>query len=580
MFSGARVAVNLLDIVAIALIGLAVAIAFGSDDSIPLLGTIDFASRNALVFVTAGAGLLFLLKTTIGLTLAHQTLQYLAQIEVLMSMQIANSLFTGTLQDLKKNSRSEIEWAVLRSSNLAFSGLFSQAITFTAELSSVVFIFAALLYADWQIAFIATLYFSIILWIFHIFSRQIAEKAGATYAERSVGVAQALSDLVSAFREISVLSKRPVFLERLASARRDVARAQAANLFLASVPRYVVELGLILGAVAFLIWAVSFSVGPDRTAVFGIFVAGSLRMMSALLPLQRAFQAFRYDAPMARAAQDYLSGVRAKLDAEMLRKSEAKPNSLTTYDNSFGGSVEMRGVSFRHQDSLSPRLALDNVSAEIRPGSFIAFVGASGAGKSTAADIILGLEEPTEGEVLCSGVAPDVMRQLDPSYFAYVPQKPGLISGTILENVALGFGLESADLDRVYFALELASLREFVSGLPMGIHTELGKHVDSMSGGQLQRLGLARAFYAGAKLLILDEATSALDSTTEAAIAESVSGLSNVTVIAIAHRLSTVKRADSILVFDEGRIVASGTFSELRRSNSIVRDFIEHLSLD
>jgi ATP-binding cassette subfamily C protein len=155
------------------------------------------------------------------------------------------------------------------------------------------------------------------------------------------------------------------------------------------------------------------------------------------------------------------------------------------------------------------------------------------------------------------------------------------VSGTLVENIALGLPKDAIDYARVESALQKARLEEFVNELPDGVHTRLGKNVDSLSGGQTQRLGLARALYTNPKLIVLDEATSALDAEAEASISESIRNIGeDTTVIVIAHRLSTVQRADAVHVIDNGELVASGTFKHLRKTVPMIQEYVRLMSFD
>ena len=244
-----------------------------------------------------------------------------------------------------------------------------------------------------------------------------------------------------------------------------------------------------------------------------------------------------------------------------------------------GVRVDLSEVTFTHPGSYKP--AVRNVSFAIEPGSYVAMVGPSGAGKTTLADLILGLNSAQEGTVTVDGVSARQLRESRPGLMAYVPQRPGLVSGTLVENIALGLPKDAIDYDRVASALQKARLEEFVSELPDGVHTRLGKNVDSLSGGQVQRLGLARALYTNPKLIVLDEATSALDAEAEASISENIRNIGDdTTVIVIAHRLSTVQRADVVHVIDNGELLASGTFKQLRKTVPMIQEYVRLMSFD
>jgi ATP-binding cassette subfamily C protein len=174
---------------------------------------------------------------------------------------------------------------------------------------------------------------------------------------------------------------------------------------------------------------------------------------------------------------------------------------------------------------------------------------------------------------------PRVLREISPGLISYVPQRPGLVSGTIAQNIALGVVEEEISGDRVRESLAKAQLLDFVDSLPHGIHSTLGAHSDALSGGQIQRLGFARALYTNPRLIILDEATSALDAATEASVASSIKNVGGeTTVVVIAHRLSTIQDADQVYVMDDARIVANGTFSEVRKSVPLIEEYVQLMS--
>jgi ABC-type multidrug transport system fused ATPase/permease subunit len=208
---------------------------------------------------------------------------------------------------------------------------------------------------------------------------------------------------------------------------------------------------------------------------------------------------------------------------------------------------------------------LDSVSLNISSSQSVALVGSTGAGKSTLADVILGVLLPDSGSVLISGVQPFESVQQWPGAMAYVPQDVAVLTGSVRENVALGIPSEFIDDSLVWGALERAHLADFLRSSRDGIETLVGENGVQLSGGQRQRLGIARALYSRPRLLVLDEATSALDAETERLVTETLDSLAGeVTLIIIAHRLATVRHCDQVIYLADGRITGSGTFSEVR----------------
>jgi ABC-type multidrug transport system fused ATPase/permease subunit len=229
----------------------------------------------------------------------------------------------------------------------------------------------------------------------------------------------------------------------------------------------------------------------------------------------------------------------------------------------FVPAIEFRDVSFTYPGA--EKSALENVSFTAPAFSMIAIAGASGSGKSTMVDLLLGMNEPDSGSIELGGHMPRTVRVEWPGILGYVPQSVYAADRTLAENVALGFDREDIDEAQVWKALEQAQLDVLVKSWPEQLETKMGDLGSRMSGGQQQRLGLARSLYTEPSILVLDEATSALDAETEAAITSTLESLrTKMTLVVIAHRLSTVQKADQVLLLEEGSCLGSGTFTEMR----------------
>ena len=228
----------------------------------------------------------------------------------------------------------------------------------------------------------------------------------------------------------------------------------------------------------------------------------------------------------------------------------------------------------------APEPVLHDICLEVPAGSSMAVVGPTGGGKSTLADVIVGLLVPDSGTVEIDGVRPLDLITGSPGAVAYVPQRVVLVDGTVRDNVTVALDPAQVDDERVWEALREAHVSDVVTDLPGGLDARIGEHGLRLSGGQRQRIGLARALYSRPSLLILDEATSALDAETEQAIAAGIAGLrGSVTIVVIAHRLAAVKEADHVVYLDGGRVAGEGTFGDLvEQSESFARQ-VEILSL-
>ena len=224
-------------------------------------------------------------------------------------------------------------------------------------------------------------------------------------------------------------------------------------------------------------------------------------------------------------------------------------------------------MSFQYPDGDKP--VLNNITLDIPMGSSIAFVGGSGSGKTTLIDLILGLIEPTHGQVLKNGEPIHKDLRSWHQRIGYVPQDVFIADCTVTEAVAFGLEPHEIDVERVKYCLEVAALTEVVESLENGLDTKLGYNATRLSGGQKQRMGIARALYRNPSVLILDEATSALDNETEYKITKTIERISkDITVIIVAHRLSTVRNVDQLVYLSNGRIANQGTFAEVQQANA------------
>ena len=573
LLSVGKILANSLDVAAIALLGLVASVAVGAVESI--VGLQRFETRTQLIISLGAGAILFLGKTVLSLWLTRLTVLYLAEVETAFSTRVAKYLFGNSLTGLASRTREDTEWAVLRSTQIAFSSILSATVTLVADTTLTIMIVGFLFLTDWKLALATILYFGAILAIFQLVSRKTLSGAGEDFSSGSVQVSNTISDMTNAFRELTVFGVMPIFLSKLAAARAKAARGQAIHILMGAIPRLVVELGLIFGALGLVSFQVLRGDSPgSEVAVLGIFLLGSLRMMSALLPMHRAFVQFRFDGPAALSAQ--------KLIAEMNRNARDKRSQLNSSNapeiefHDRGSAVSLSSVSFSYPSDSGRRPAVNELTLSIAPGEFVALVGPSGAGKSTLADLILGLHQPNTGELLVDGVDPARMTENTVGRSAYVPQKPGLIAGRFDQNIAIGVPDDKIDPDRIWGAIHKAGLTAAMQSVQEGPKALVGNHLDALSGGELQRLGLARALYHEPRLLVLDEVTSGLDAETEAEITETLAQLrGKTTLIVIAHRMKTIEAADKIFVLENGKLVSSGLFHELKKSEPIVRRYVE-----
>jgi ABC-type multidrug transport system fused ATPase/permease subunit len=576
-YLGFRSFVALFDLVGILAIGflatsIALFVTLGSDASrrIQFAGLeIPAVTAQTLPLVAGGILGLFIIKAVLSIVLTRQLAYFLAGIEAKAARTVAFKAFGSGLSEARLTSKDEAYFAIQGGSPAAFNGVLNALGTIVSEGLLFFLVIFSFLFIDPISAFGTIAYFLFIAAIIQTFIGNLLQKASKRVVEGSVAGNTAIGDLSEVLREASVSGLRSIFFDRIYAARVQTASSTASQLTLGGMPRYIVETSLMIAVALFVLWQSANGDIVKAAGTIGIFLSGGLRLTASLLPLQGAFLTVKQSLPIAESALKYLDSFHGS-------KGIANERVELVRDGSRPAQVDFSQVSFTYPNSSI--VQLDGVTFSADAGQQIALIGPSGAGKSTIADLMLGLLEPDNGRIEVNGKSPrDVIRE-SPGLLAYVPQRPGIISGTIEDNITLGLSTDQRQLDR---ALEAAHLRSVIDNLPDGIQSNVGKRRDELSGGQLQRIGLARALYSNPGLLVMDEATSALDAESENEINVALDEMrGKVTVVLIAHRLNTIQRSDVVFLVEEGRITASGTFPELLRNNATVQKLASLMSID
>lgn len=415
-----------------------------------------------------------------------------------------------------------------------------------------VFILVALIAIDARTALIAAACFGVLYTLVSRFTRRRLYANSDVASQAMKGRVQILQEGMGGIRDVLIDHSQPLFLAKFAAIDQRFAKAQATNQFLAAAPRFVVE-----------------AAGVVLIAVVAVFVSGRPGGLSGALPMLGAL-ALGAQRLLPLIQQTYFSwaqiyGHRAALVEVAGLLAEPLPPAQGRSDPAaaLAGTITFRDVTFAYPGERGTALA--GVDLAIAPGARIGLVGPSGAGKSTFVDLLLGLLDPTAGDLLIDGQRlDDSTRAAWQSAVAHVPQAIFLADGSIAENIAFGRSGETIDYERMREAARLAELDAFIATLPDGYETFVGERGVRLSGGQRQRIGIARALYKQARVLVLDEATSALDEATEAAVMQAVDQLPReLTLVIVAHRLSTLRVCEHIVRLESGRVVAQGSFAEV-----------------
>lgn len=381
----------------------------------------------------------------------------------------------------------------------------------------------------------------------------------------------AVSEAFGGAKEVKVGRLEEIYVQRFAKPAEIFARDQSAAQIIAILPRYALEAIAFGGMLLVLLYLMKKDGGFDSALpIITVYAFAGYRLMPALQQIYGALTQLRFAREALDALEQDLSNLQSKLTPRELPDAIPMTRSIT-----------LNQVSYSYPDSPQP--ALQGIDLSIPVRSVVGLVGTTGSGKTTTVDVILGLLEPTMGSLRVDGkpITAENRSQWQRS-IGYVPQYIYLADANVAANIAFGVNAENIDCQALERAAKLADLHEFViNGLPDGYNTMVGERGVRLSGGQRQRIGIARALYHNPEVLIMDEATSALDNITEQAVMSAVNSLSKkITIILVAHRLSTVRRCDKIYLMEGGRVEAYGTYEGLLSSSDRFRKIaLEHRGL-
>jgi ABC-type multidrug transport system fused ATPase/permease subunit len=480
-----------------------------------------------------------------------------------VTARVGNELFEKYLRQsyafhLQRNSAVMIRNAQ-NSSNL-MGGVIDPLLLVASEFLITGGLFALMLWFE-PIGSISTiLVFAIFALIFRRFtSRRIRDWGEA----RSFHIGKMIQHLQQGFggiKDVKTLGREEFFIEEYSKHLKGTAYIERRFSVAQTLPRFGMELLTIicLGLLVSIMILSGRSI-EHILPILTLFGAAAFRLLPTLNQVINGFMSIRFNRPILNYLYDDLG----LSTAEYLNR---------TKHGHFANQIEVSNLTFGYEGT--EREALNGVSLTVARGEAVGLIGSSGSGKSTLVDILLGLLEPTSGNVLVDGH--DIQENLREwqDQIGYVPQSIFLTDDTLRRNVAFGLPKDKIDDEAVKSAIRLAQLEEFVASLPDGMETLVGERGVRLSGGQRQRIGIARALYNNPDILVLDEATSSLDTETEHGVMQAVQALQgDKTVIIVAHRLSTVEYCDRLYRLENAQIVDEGTFSEVTsRTKDLPRD--------
>jgi ABC-type multidrug transport system fused ATPase/permease subunit len=569
-------ALDLMGVIAIGLLGALSVTGLQSQEpgdrvylALKLLHISDTSFQTQATVLGLSAVVLLVGRTLLSIFFTRRILFFLSRRGAKISANLISRLLSQPLLKVQERTTQETLYAVTSGVTLITLQVLATAVVLVSDVSLLLVMAIGLFAVDPTTAIGTFLVFSLIGFFLYRFMHVRAGALGVKNSVLSIIGNEKIVEVFSSYRESVVRNRRDFYAREIGKLRYDLADVSAESAFMPYVSKYVIETAVVLGAI--LIGAAQFILqdATHAVATLAIFLAAGTRIAPAVLRVQQGSITIRGSLGQARPTLDLIDALG---DAPMIENVD---DTVDIIHEGFIAEVRVMNASLTYPHKPTP--AISNISLTIPSGSAIAFVGPSGAGKTTIIDVLLGVLNPDEGSVSISGLPPLLAVSKWPGAVSYVPQDVVIAAGTIRENVALGYPTEAATDELVMSALKVAQLDQFVANLPLGIDTQVGERGAKISGGQRQRLGIARAMFTRPHLLVLDEATSSLDGETEASISEAIQSLrGTITVVMIAHRLSTVRNADIVVYLAEGKVLASGSFEEVRQA---VPDFNRQASL-
>ena len=565
---------SVLDLLAVGLLGLSASIAVRGVQErdtgdrarfiTEFLGVSRMNLEQQVLVLSSLAISLFLFKTVVTSWLSRKIIFFIQREAAKTTNSLLAGLFRSPYGFIRENSIQERIFATTIGVSGLIVGVVGALFLIFADVVLLLVLIAGLIYLDPVSGSIITLIFLLIAALLNRVFHKRATQLGHGLSVETVKSNEAISELLLTLKERRIRDSENSFLESIYLKRILMSDLQSEMKFIPMVSKYVFEIGLVFITVTVTLLQFYLSESSRAVANLVVFLAASGRIAPAILRIQQGIIGIKNNLGGSSLTQDLIKKMESQQTSVF--KETILDEMATDRNVDSPPSITIENVSFRYTESAL--FSIKRISVDFTPGSFTALVGPSGGGKSTLIDLCLGFYKPSEGRVLISGEEPDSYIRRHPGKVGFVPQDTLIIKNTLRENILLGIEDEFDD-DEWTLLIKSCGLESLFRELPNGLDTKIGEFGNRLSGGQKQRIGIARAMILKPQIIFLDEATSALDAETENLVTQLIYGTreervaNNRTVVAIAHRISSIRHADQIIFIDNGQILGEGTYEEL-----------------